>query len=172
MAKIEEKKGYLEEGTLEKEKTALWAHQGDDDLPNPRAVKLNRRKRCSPVRFMQVKAKITPAERKRLERLQRRHQLSFVGWLRYAMSLDESIRPREAHDYIRRIIPEAVAVIAERELTVAAEGLMAVASRQNDRIARRNLNQDAGLILDAAAWFTEIRHDYERMHPGDAPGRD
>lgn len=165
MAKDMKLSGYHGIGShANPEKGALWAHQGDDDLPDPTEVKRTTRGASAHRRrTIQVHARINPTERKRLDRLQRRHQLSFNEWLRYAIALDESIRPSEARDYVRRIIPETVVVIAERELATAAESLMAVAARQTDRIARRNLRQDAGLIMDAVAWFTEIRHEYERM---------
>lgn len=148
------------------EKVALWAHQGDDDLPDATALKRDMaqgrpRKNYHRGHLLQVWA--TGDEMRRLRRIQKNAQMSFAEWFRHALAMSESIRPSEAKDYVRKIIPEAVAVIAERELAQAGETLMAVANRQADWEAKRNLRADAGVIMDAAAWFTDVRKEYERL---------
>lgn len=148
----------------------LWAHQGDDDLPDPIDLKRNLaegRPRKEYHRGVLKQVWLSPVEVKRLERFQRRYGLSFAGWVRRALDLDEKERPSEAKDYVRRIIPEQVAIVAERELIQAAETLMAIAGRQSDWQAKRNLRADAGVIADVAAYFTEIRKDYERLAQSD-----
>lgn len=144
----------------------LWAHQGDDDLPDPIELKRNMaegRPRNEYHRGVHKQLWLSPDEAKRLRRMQMRHGLSFAGWVRRALDLDEKERPSEAKDYVRKIIPEQVAVVAERELVQASETLMAIAGRQSDWQAKRNLRADAGVVADVAAYFSEIRKEYERL---------
>lgn len=159
--------GYQKVGTHTKEDLAtLWPHQGDDDLPDPLDLKRRMeqgRRRQDRHRNIQVKVRLSVADRRRLMRLQKRQQLTLTDWVRRAIDLDEAIRPSEAKEYVRKIVPEQVAIIAERELTQAAETLTAVANRQSDWEMRKNLRADAGAIMDAAAWFTEVRKEYERL---------
>ena len=148
------------------EKAALWAHQGDDDLPDPSVLKRTmnqgrRRKNYHRGHLLQVWA--TPDEMRRVRRIQRQGHMTFAEWFRHALTTLEAIRPSEAKDYVRKIIPEAVAVVAERELIQAGETLMAVADRQGDWQTKKNLRGDAGVIMDAAAWFTDVRREYERL---------
>lgn len=146
--------------------SALWAHQGDDDLPDPLELKRNLRQgriRKDYHRDKQLIVRLSSGDLRRLRRLQRRNQLSFQAWVMRMIALDEQIRPSEAKDYVRKIIPEAVAVVAERELIQAGETLMAVADRQGDWQTKKNLRGDAGVIMDAAAWFTDVRREYERL---------
>ncbi len=157
--KLESQKSASDSGTL-------WAHQGDDDLPDPIDLKrklTEGRPRHEYHRGIHLQLWMSPAEVKRLKRLQMRHGLSFAGWVRRALDLDEKERPSEAKDYVRKIIPEQVAIIAERELVQSAETLAAVANRQADWQAKKNLRADAGVIMDVAAYFTEIRKEYERL---------
>ncbi len=159
--------GYQKLGTHTKDdEGTLWPHEGDDDLPSPLDLKRSMeqgRTRKDYHRHIQIKARLAPADLRRLRRLQTSRGLSFQSWLLRAMALDESIRRSEAKDYVRKIIPEQVAIIAERELVQAAETLTAVANRQSDWEARKNLRADAGVIMDAAAWFTDVRKEYERL---------
>lgn len=145
---------------------ALWTHQGDDDLPDPQVLKQGtyawRHKDYHQGK--QVTAWLAAGDLRRLRRLQKKQQLSFAAWLRHVIALDEAQRPSEAGEYVRQIIPEQVAVLAERELTLSAETLMAVADRQEDWQAKRQLRAEAGTIMDAAAYFTRIRQLYERLH--------
>ena len=148
----------------------LWAHQGDDDLPDPIGLKRDMaegRPRKEYHRGILKQVWLSPAEAKRLRRLQMRHGLSFAAWVRRALDLDEKERPSEAKDYVRKIIPEQVAVVAERELITVAETLSAIANRQTDWQAKKNLRGDAGVIMDVAAYFTEIRKEYERLQAHD-----
>ena len=171
MAAKVESGGYQKVGTHQKEDAVtLWAHQGDDDLPDPIDLKRNLeqgRSRHGYHRGRQLKVWISPIDRRRIERLQRRYQLSLSEWVRRAIDLDEAVRPSEAKDYVRKIIPEQVAIIAERELVQAAEALAAIANRQADWQAKKNLRADAGVIMDVAAYFTEIRKEYERLQASD-----
>ena len=159
--------GYQMAASHTTDETAnLWPHLGDDDLPD--ALDLKRgmaqgRRRGDRHRGSQVNVRLGTADHRRLIRLVKKRGLGLSEWLRRAIDLDEAIRPSEAKDYVRKIIPEQVAIIAERELVQAAETLTAVANRQSDWEARKNLRADAGLIMDAAAWFTDVRKEYERL---------
>ena len=160
-------KKLVTQKTPKNEEGALWLHQGDDDLPEPSMLKRGTRA-WRGVEYhagKQVHAWLAAGDLRRLRRLQKRHQMSFAAWLRYAIALDEEQRPSEAGEYVRQIIPEQVAIVGERELTVAAEGLMAIAERQSDWEARKNLRADAGVIMDVAAYFTRVRQLYEHLHP-------
>lgn len=160
-------KKLVTQKTPKNEDGALWTHQGDDDLPEPSMLKRGSRA-WRVVEYhegKQVHAWLNTGDLRRLRRLQKRHQMSFAAWLRYAIALDEEQRPSEAGEYVRQIIPEQVAIVGERELTVAAEGLMAIAERQSDWQAKKNLRADAGIVMDVAAYFTRVRQLYERLHP-------
>lgn len=174
MAKSLDDGGYQMVGTHQKEDSGtLWPHQGDDDLPDPIELKRHMtqgRSRHGVHDGTQMKVWLSVADRRRISRLQMRYQLSLTDWVRRAIDLDEAIRPSEAKDYVRKIIPEQVAIVAERELVQAAETLKAVANRQSDWEAKRNLRADAGVIMDVAAYFTDVRKEYERLaRTSDAP---
>lgn len=107
---------------------------------------------------------LTADEARRVLRLQKRHQLSRVDWVRQAIARDEATRPSEAGDYVRKIVPEALATLMEEVCTRQGEALMAMADRpQLDWAARKQYRQDAGAYLDAASWFTEVRQQYQRF---------
>ena len=144
----------------------LWQHQGDDDLPDPLALKRNLAEvpdRTDRHKGVQIHAFISKHDRGRIKRLQMRYGLNLSEWIRRAIDIDENIRPPEAKDYIRQIIPEAVATLAERALVEKAETISAIAGRQSDWQARRALNGDSGEYMDAAAYFTDVRKKYERL---------
>lgn len=115
---------------------------------------------------------LTADEARRVTRLQKRHQLTRVDWVRQAIARDEAARPSEAGDYVRKIVPEELAVLMEEVCTRQGEALMAMADRPLlDWAARKQYRRDAGAYLDAAAWFTEIRQHYQRLRatPGGSP---
>lgn len=144
----------------------LWAHQGDDDLPDPLTLKRGATPappRKDKHRGVHLNLWLTLSEIKRLRRLQKRGQFSFAAWVRHAMALDEQQRASDATGYIKRIVPEQVAIVAEQELIPVAEGRMALAERQTDWEAKRNLRNSAGIVMDTAAYFTSVRRDYERL---------
>lgn len=154
------------------ESTNLWPHTGDDDLPDATTLKRNLeegRSRRGRHLGRQLNVRLAAADYRRLERLLKRRNLGTTDWIRRCIDLDEQIRPSEAKDYVRKIVPESVAVIAERELVQQAETLMAIAARQSDWEAKRNLRSDAGVVMDAAAYFTDIRKEYERLAKQPSP---
>lgn len=144
----------------------LWLHHEDEELPSADDLRRGEatalgRQRKDRHPGIPLFARLSTADVKRLRRLQRRGQMSFVDWVRHAIALDEQERPSEAQHYPRRIVPEQVAVIAERELIIAANNLMAVAERQTDWEARKNLRADAGVIMEVAAWHSESCRQWE-----------
>lgn len=149
---------------IDDERYNLWPHQGDDDLPDPLLLK-----RGAPVvrkdyhRGIRMSVWLTPNERTRIARLQKRRQLTFQDWVRRAIDLDEKARPSEAGQYMRRIVPEQVAILGERACSLLGDIKFADANRQTDWETRKALRAEAGAWWNAAAWFSDVRKDYERL---------
>lgn len=115
-------------------------------------------------RTVHVQAYLQPDEALRLRRLQKKHAVNFAEWVRLALTQMEAVRASEAHAYVRKIIPEAVALASEEAWTLQAESLMALANRPKlDLAAKKQYREDAGLALEYAAWFAEVRQDYARL---------
>lgn len=106
-----------------------------------------------------------------LRRLAQEDGISCTDWVRRAIALRASRRASEAKDYVRRVVPEAVARAAERELTDKAEFLLTLARRhahQDPSYAHR-LRQEGDVLLQRAGWFAEVVSDYEKLPPSGVP---
>lgn len=146
------------------ERYNLWPHEGDDDLPNATDIKRGKRTvRRDYHRGIRLNVWLTANERKRIERLQKRYQLTFQDWVRRAIDLDEKERPSEATQYVRQIVPEPIAVLGERACILMGEIKMAEAERHDDWETRKALRQEASDWQNGAAWFTDVRKAWERL---------
>lgn len=114
---------------------------------------------------------LRPEEDATLKRLAAEDGVSATEWVRRAIRLRSGRRAVEAEVYIRRIIPEAVARAAERELNDKADMLLNLAGRhaQEDPAYTRRLRQEAGVLLDRAAWFAQVVSDYAKLPPSGIP---
>lgn len=112
-----------------------------------------------------------PQEDATLKRLASEDGVTVTEWVRRAIRLRSGRRTPEAETYIRRIIPEAVARAAERELNDKADALMNLAARhaQDDPGYTRRLRQEAGVLLDRSAWFAQVVSDYAKLPPSGIP---
>lgn len=168
---MNDKGWYQKVGTNVSEEGNLWAHQGDDDQPSPDRLKKHPSYQVSKpyyTRHRQFHVHLSAGDMERLERLQKHRGLSKAEWLRHAIAMDEAQRPSEAGQYVRRIIPEQVAIVAEQILNQWGEVVDHQAERYSDWQVRRAHRQDAGQVWDAASWFGEVRREYERLHAQDA----
>lgn len=112
-----------------------------------------------------------PQEDAALKQLAAEDGVTVTEWVRRAIRLRSGRRTPEAETYIRRIIPEAVARAAERELNDKADALMNLAARhaQDDPAYTRRLRQEAGVLLDRSAWFAQVVSDYAKLPPSGIP---
>ena len=150
---------------IDDEPANLWPHLNDDDLPDPialkRSVVATRRKDYH--RGIRLTLRLNPLEYKRLQRLQRRRGLTVMDWFRRALELDEKERPSEAGQYVRRIVPEQVAIESERWMSIIGQILFAAADQQTDWEAKKAMRAQAGVVMDTAAYHTDVRRDWERL---------
>lgn len=114
---------------------------------------------------------LRPQEDATLRRLAQQEGVSVTEWVRQAIRARAGRRVVEAGQYIRRIVPEAEARAAERELTEKAEVLLTLAQRRlkDDPAYAYRLRQEAGDLLDRAAWFTDVVRDYAKLPPSAPP---
>lgn len=157
---------HTEVGANLENRGTIWAHQGDDDQPDPAVVRgqtPHRRLKPYYARHKRLHVMLSPDDMARLRRLAAGRQWSLTEWVRHAITLDESQRPTEAGQYRRKIVPEVVAIIGERLAMREYHNLMAEAEGQSDWQVKKALHDEAGLIADAAGWFTETRREIDRI---------
>lgn len=149
---------------IEDEPYNVWTREQDEELPDPASLKRGPRVvRRDYHRGVRLNVWISPAEKKRVERLRMKRGLSFQEWFRRCIDLDEKERPSEASQYVRRIVPEQFAILAERALCLMGEVKFADAIRQTDWEVKKALKEEAGFYMDAAAWATDVRKEWELL---------
>ena len=148
----------------------IWTREQDEELPDPAELRRGPEVvRKDYHRGTRMSVWISPAEKKRIDRLRMRRGLTFQDWFRRAIDLDEKERPSEAAQYVRRIVPEQLAILAERACSLLGDIKFADAARQSDWEARKALKEEAGAYYNAAAWCTDVRREWELLAKKAAP---
>jgi len=98
----------------------------------------------------------------RLERRCREHGLSLADWLRDALARDEGLRPPEAEQKVRMVIPEWLAQIAEQVMAERGQDLLRLAAQhRHDPLLAHHYRRAARPYLDAEGWFHEVLRRYQ-----------